>query len=99
MTGWHRWEGADLVLTLRVQPRASRDALVLETTRLKVRITAPPVDGAANAYLLRYLAGRFGVAPSRTELVRGMTGREKTVRIRAPSELPAELAEQLSLHR
>jgi hypothetical protein len=99
MTGWHRWDGADLVLTVRVQPRASRDALVLEDTRLKVRITAPPVDGAANAHLLRYLAGRFGVAPSRTELVRGTTGREKTVRIQAPSELPTELAEQLSRSR
>jgi len=96
MTSWYRWVGPDLVLTLRVQPRASRDALVLEGTRLKVRITAPPVDGAANAHLLRYLAGRFGVAPSRTELLRGSTGREKTVRIAAPGELPAELTEHLS---
>ncbi len=99
MTAWHRWDGADLILTMRVQPRASRDALVPEPTRLKVRITAPPVDGAANAHLLRYLAGRFGVAPSRTELVRGTTGREKTVRIQAPTELPTELAEQLSHSR
>jgi uncharacterized protein (TIGR00251 family) len=96
MSDWHRWDGADLLLTLRVQPRASRDELLPADGRLRVRITAPPVDGAANAHLLRYLASRFGVAPSRTELVRGTSGREKTVRIRAPSVVPDELAGHLA---
>jgi uncharacterized protein (TIGR00251 family) len=96
MTDWHRWDGADLVLTVRVQPRASRDELRLEGTRLKARITAPPVDGAANAHLLRFLAAEFGVAPSRTELVRGATGREKVVRIAAPKTLPHALAAGLA---
>lgn len=97
MTDWHRWDGADLVLTVRVQPRASRDELRLEGARLKVRITAPPVDGAANAHLLRFLAAAFGVAPSRAELVRGASGREKVVRISAPKTLPAALAGLLEL--
>ena len=44
---WARWEGPDLVLQIRVQPRAARDAFVPEDERLRVRITAPPVDGAA----------------------------------------------------
>ena len=92
MSHWYRWDGADLVITLRVQPRASRDKILPEAGRLRVRITAPPVDGAANAHLLRFIAARFGVAPSRTELVRGASGREKTVRIHAPTEIPAELA-------
>ncbi|HUO79566.1 MAG TPA: DUF167 family protein [Steroidobacteraceae bacterium] len=96
MSGWHRWDGADLVLTLRVQPRASRDELRLDGARLKARITAPPVDGAANAHLLRFLAAEFGVAPSRAELVRGATGREKVVRIAAPKTLPAPLASGLA---
>ncbi len=98
MTGWHRWDGADLVLTVRVQPRASRDELRLEGARLKARITAPPVDGAANAHLLRFLAGQFGVAPSRVELVRGTTGREKVLRITAPKSLPDALAAVLKDH-
>jgi len=92
MSAWHRWDGADLLLTMRVQPRASRDELLPEQGRLRVRITAPPVDGAANAHLQRLLADRFGVPPSRVELVRGTSGREKTVRIRAPREIPGELA-------
>jgi uncharacterized protein len=96
MSDWHRWDGANLVLTVRVQPRASRDELRLEGARLKVRITAPPVDGAANAHLLRFLAGAFGVAPSRAELVRGASGREKIVRISAPKTLPDALAGHLA---
>ena len=92
MSGWHRWDGGDLVLTVRVQPRASRDELLFDGARLKARITAPPVDGAANAHLLRFLAAEFGVAPSRTELVRGTTGREKVVRVTAPSKIPDPLA-------
>jgi uncharacterized protein (TIGR00251 family) len=95
MTDWHRWDGADLVLTVRVQPRASRDELRLEGTRLRARITAPPVDGAANVHLLRFLAAEFGVAPSRAALVRGATGREKVVRIAAPTTLPDALASAL----
>jgi len=95
MTAWYRWDGDDLVLTLRVQPRAARDELRLETTRLRARITAPPVDGAANAHLLRFLAAQFGVAPSRTELIRGAASREKVVRITAPKTLPDALAATL----
>lgn len=98
MTDWHRWDGADLVLTVRVQPRASRDELRLEGARLKARITAPPVDGAANAHLLRFLADQFGVAPSRVELVRGTTSREKVLRITAPKSLPDALAAVLKHH-
>ena len=99
MTGWHRWDGPDLVLTLRVQPRAARDELVVDRERLRVRITAPPVDGAANSHLLRFLAAEFGVAPSRARLLRGATGRDKVVRLVAPAELPAALATRLARPR
>jgi uncharacterized protein len=97
MTDWHRWEGADLVVTVRVQPRASRDELVLDGERLKARITAPPVDGAANAHLLRFLAGQFGVSPSRLTLVRGTNSREKTIRITAPTAVPPLLTPRIAL--
>ena len=48
---------------------------------LKIQIAAPPVDGEANAELLRFLAKLFGVPKSRTSLVSGDTGRHKRVRI------------------
>ena len=46
-----------------------------------IRVTAPPVDGKANAALCRLIAKRAGVAPSRVEIVRGHTAREKVIRV------------------
>lgn len=83
-----RRDGADIVLAVRVQPRASRDELLLDGDRLRLRITAPPVDGAANQHVVRYLARLFDVANGRVEILRGLTGREKTVRILAPTSIP-----------
>ena len=86
---WYRWDGSALVLRLRIQPRAAHDALVgPHGDRLKVRLTAPPVDGRANAHLCAFLAGVCGVAASRVALTAGTTGRDKTVRIEAPVRLP-----------
>lgn len=91
MAAWYRWQGEDLLLTLRLQPRASRDEIAGPYgDALKVRITAPPVDGKANAHLLRFLAELFDVAPSSVELLSGETGRDKRVRIARPRRLPAE---------
>ena len=55
---------------------------------LKIRLAAPPVDGKANAALLRYLADAFGVPQRAVTLVRGETSRQKTVRIMAPQARP-----------
>lgn len=88
---WH-WEDGDLLLTLHVQPRASRDELAgVHGDALKVRITAPPVDGKANAHLTRFLADAFGVPQNAVELIRGATGRRKLFRIRTPRLLPGEI--------
>jgi uncharacterized protein (TIGR00251 family) len=69
-------------LHVRLQPRAQRDEIVGERDgRLVVRVTAPPVDGKANEALTRLIAKRAHVAPSRVRVVRGQTGRNKTVRV------------------
>ena len=84
-----RWEGSDLVLRVRVQPRARSDRIGdLDTGSLKVSLTAAPVDGVANARLLQVLAKAFGVAKSRVQIEAGATGRDKRVRIEAPTRLP-----------
>ncbi len=93
MTGqehpWYRWEGDDLLLFLRIQPRGGRDAFVgVHGDRYKVRITAPPVDGRANAQLIRFLAKAFGVGRADVRLVSGESSRNKGVRIEAPVRLP-----------
>ena len=88
---WYRWDGDDLVLRLRVQPRARRDELAgPRESSYRVRITAPPVDGRANAHLVGFLARVFGVARSAITLEAGETSREKRVRIRAPALTPIE---------
>ena len=69
-------------LTVRVTPRASRNAIVgVRRGALCVRLQAPPVEGAANRALLRFLGKRLGVPPRAVSLVRGDTGRDKLLRI------------------
>ena len=78
---------AGVTLTIHVQPRASKNAvLYLTDGSLKVRITAPPVDGAANEALVKYLAETFSVSRSQVEIISGLTGRQKIVRVQGISE-------------
>jgi len=88
MAEHYQWKGADLVLRLRISPRASRDKVgELMGDRLKVSITAPPVDGKANAHLCALIAKQFGVAKSGVTVVAGETSRDKTVQISEPKKL------------
>jgi uncharacterized protein (TIGR00251 family) len=69
-------------IEVRVIPRARRDEVGGERGgRLLIRLTAPPVDGAANAALCRLVARRAGVPPRRVTIVRGQTSRDKVVRV------------------
>jgi len=69
-------------VAVRLQPRARRDEVVGERDGVVViRVSAPPVEGRANAALCRLIAKRAGVAPSRVEIVRGHAAREKVVRV------------------
>lgn len=71
-----------VTLKVRVQPRASRDALGGERQgALVVRLTAPPVEGAANEALVRFLGKALDVAPSAVRIVGGATGRNKVVAV------------------
>lgn len=71
-----------MTIPVRVQPRASRDALGgVRNGALLVRLTAPPVEGEANAALVRFLARALGVPPTSVTLVRGARGRDKVVRV------------------
>ena len=77
----YREEGGALVFAVRVVPRASQTAVVGEHDgALKVRVAAPPVEGAANAELTRFLAKRLGVSAGSVEIVGGHTSKTKVVR-------------------
>lgn len=69
-------------LTLHVQPRARRTEVAgLHGDAIRVRLAAPPVDGAANDELVRFLAERLGVARRAVRIVAGATARRKVVEI------------------
>jgi uncharacterized protein (TIGR00251 family) len=69
-----------ILLFVRVQPRASRNEIAGPMdAELKIKITAPPVDSAANQALLGFLAETLGCSRNQVELIRGHTSRHKTV--------------------
>ncbi len=71
-----------VTLRVRVQPRASRDALGGERQgALLVRVTAPPVEGRANESMARLLGAALGVPPSAVQVLRGASGRDKLVAV------------------
>jgi uncharacterized protein (TIGR00251 family) len=69
-------------IAIRLQPRAKREEVVGERAgAVVIRVTAPPVDGKANAALCTLVAKAAGVASSHVEVVRGHTSRDKVVRV------------------
>ncbi|EKO3514931.1 YggU family protein [Vibrio fluvialis] len=86
------FEGDDLLLRLYIQPKASRDSIVgLHGDELKVAITAPPVDGKANAHLSKYLAKQCKVAKGLIDIEKGELGRHKQIRIHTAAQIPPEV--------
>jgi uncharacterized protein (TIGR00251 family) len=83
-TPWCAVLGQDLLLRLRIRPRASPEGMEgLHAGRLRVRVSAAPVDGAANERLMQILARELDVPRASLILVRGVRGRDKDVLVRA----------------
>src|SRR5437667_10892816 len=77
-----RVAGPHITLSLRVQPRASRSAVAGWTGDiLNIRLTEPPVEGAANAACLKFLADLLDLPQSQLEILRGERSRNKVIRI------------------
>ena len=72
---------------VRVQPRASADEIVgAHGDAVKVRLTAPPVDNAANDALVRFIAATFGIPARSVTIVSGSSSRMKTVELQGITE-------------
>lgn len=83
----------NLLLNLYIQPKASRDNIIgLHNDELKIAITAPPIDGKANAHLSKYLAKMFKVAKADVKILKGELGRHKQVLICQPKLIPESIA-------
>jgi len=83
MSRWTMVEsGGGVTFAVRVVPRSSRNAVAgVQGDALKVKLTAPPVEGAANTALIEFLAKQLGVRRSAVSIVSGEKSRSKTVRV------------------
>jgi uncharacterized protein (TIGR00251 family) len=67
-------------LSVKLQPRASKTGIGAALgDELKIKVTAPPVDAAANQALVEFLADKLGCSRGKVELIRGHTSRHKTI--------------------
>lgn len=99
---FYRWQNNDLLLFCQLQPKTKNDefagVVAGETIgkrcnqRIKIRITAPPIDGKANQHLIKFLAKQFGVAKSAISIESGELGKQKNVLVKQPTKIPAILS-------
>ena len=70
-----------------IQPRSSKNIIVgLHNNRLKIHLTSPPVEGAANRLCIKFLADFLEIGSSRVSIVHGLTGRNKTIKVEGMDE-------------
>jgi uncharacterized protein (TIGR00251 family) len=87
MSGFVRVVSGGVDLAVKLQPRASRNQIDGPLgDELKIKVTAPPVDAAANQALVEMLAAKLGCSRGAVRIVRGQTSRHKTVRITGMDE-------------
>ena len=85
-----------LTFKVYVQPRSSLNQIIgRHGDAIKLKITAPPVEGAANKMSLQFLAAELKLSKSRLEIVSGQSGRTKRILIRAEPEDLAELKNKI----
>ena len=79
---WGEQKGDDIIIRLHIQPRGSKDEITgIHGDALKIRVTSPPVDGAANSHIIELISKKLHIARSRIELVQGDRSRHKTIRV------------------
>jgi uncharacterized protein (TIGR00251 family) len=96
-TPWLQVRGADLVLRVHVQPRASQEGIEgVHGDRLRLRVSAPPVEGAANARVIAVLAELLGIPRGALTVMRGAKSRDKDLVIHGAAARARQLAARLS---
>lgn len=77
-----------VMIRVKVQPRSSKKGIgAVAGDVLKVYLTSPPVDGAANEQLIEILSKELGVKKSAVHIVRGLSSREKVIEVRGLEEI------------
>ena len=89
-----------IVFNVFVQPRSSKNKIVgVHGDALKVKVTAPPVAGAANKMCLQFLAKCLATPYSRIEIISGQNSRTKQILLRSEQDCPSEKERALLKHR
>jgi len=89
---YYCWEGSTLTFNVFLQPQASRNALLgLHDNAVKIALTSPPVDGAANKQLILFLSTLFKVKKANIAIISGEKNRRKRVLVQQPLQLPEGL--------
>ena len=79
----YRTASDGIIIEVKVTPRSSKKGVAgVVGNCLAVKLTAPPVDGEANAQLIEVLADHFNIRKSSVEVIKGLSSRQKTVKLR-----------------
>lgn len=85
-----------VVFKIFVQPRSSKNMITgVHGDAMKIKLTAPPVDGAANKACIRFLSKCLDIPKSRIEIISGQTNRTKRVLVRCDESQTDELARRI----
>ncbi len=76
----------EIIFTLRILPNSSKNEIIKADGAIKVKITAPPVDGKANKALLEFLSKTFKIPKTSFSIVKGETSKDKTLSVKAADE-------------
>lgn len=96
---WCKEQGGSVVLNVRVQPNSPREGVgEIRGGSLTIRLNAPPVEGKANAALIRFLSKRLDVSKARVTIVQGEKARNKLVAVEGlrPEDVARSLNVSLS---
>ena len=78
-----------ITIEIKVEPRASKKGIagVMDNNILKVKLSAPPVEGAANEELIKIIAEATGIKKSSIRIIRGLSSKNKVIEISGVSEI------------
>lgn len=85
----------DLKVKLKISPNSSKNEIIKSGTEVKIKLTAQPIEGKANKCLVEFLSKQLKIAKSNIEILKGETGREKTLLFKNIDEDKAELIKSL----
>ena len=71
-----------IIITIKISPNSSKCEFIRNGEELKLKITAPPVDGKANKAVIEFLSKTFKVPKTYFEIIKGETSKEKTILIK-----------------